>query len=240
MLSACRELRELEFEISAHTLNEMELEFISSITSTNIEKVIINRSADLDYPVGDAVWTQLDDILTKLAERRECKLVRLEVELWGNWSVVVGKEFDQKMTYLPKFVGKGRMRVWDCWNSHPIYCSDDRKERECRPYAMSTVGGWSMIARNRTGDSGEGPDDNGEGPDDNGEGLDGSEEVPEDSEDGPEDREDGLDDSGEGPGDSDSGQACAAAPCTVTSDQIPPRLKEERGSHPAPFNLFLA
>ena len=123
-LSACRELLELEFEISAYPLNEMELDFISSITSTNIEKIIINRSAELNHPVDDAVWTQLDDILTELAGRRGYQLVRLEVEFRGNW------DFDQKMNYLPKFVERGRMIVCDRWSSYPIYCSDGPRGRK--------------------------------------------------------------------------------------------------------------
>ena len=165
-LSACHELRELEFEISANPLNEMELDFISSVASTNIEKIIINRSAELDHPVGDDFWTQLDDVLAELAERRECKLVRLEVEFWGNWGVVGGMERDQKMAFLPKFVEKGGMIFWVCWNSHPICCPD----------TMNTVG------RDSEGGSDDGND-----------------------------------------------RACAAAPGTMTSSQIPPRPRKKRG-----------
>ena len=120
-LSSCDELRELEFEISPLPLRRWELSFISSITSTDIKKIIINRSTELNHPVGGIVWTRLDSILTEFVERLE-NGVSLEVEFRGSWDV--GRsEFDQKKTHLPNFVKKGRMTVLDCEN-RLAYCSD--------------------------------------------------------------------------------------------------------------------
>lgn len=118
-LSPCRKLRELEFEVSAYPLREKELDIVSSITSTNIEKIIINRRAAF-YPVGDVVWTQLDNILTELAEKSEHN-VRLKVEFRGGW-IAERKEFDQK-SHLPKLIGKGQVTIWDGLDKL-IYCSD--------------------------------------------------------------------------------------------------------------------
>ena len=107
-------------------LHTTELGFISSVTSTNIEKIIINSCSLSNDSVRDTFWTQLDDILIELVERLGSE-IRLEVEFRGNWDVGA-KIFDQKKSCLPRFVEKGRMIVRDCWN-RPIYSSDHPGER---------------------------------------------------------------------------------------------------------------
>jgi hypothetical protein len=124
-LAPFRALRELELEISFFSEYDKGLNLISSITSTDIEKIIFSRSGALDRPVSGTFWTQLDHLLVELSERPRYKLM-LEVEFRGTWNIE-GKDFDRKKTYLPRFVKKGRMTVWDGWNSwHPIYCSGER------------------------------------------------------------------------------------------------------------------
>ena len=120
-LSPCHELRELEFEISAYPLNGNQLDFVLSVTSTKIERIIIYRSRKIVHPVGDAVWTRLDSLLTELAERL-VNGIRLEVEFRGSWDVGEN-EFEQKKVRLPGFIEKGRITLWSCDNEL-VYCSD--------------------------------------------------------------------------------------------------------------------
>lgn len=119
-------MQELELTVSARFLFDTELSPISSITSTNIEKITINRNNRFIVPVTDTIWKQLDNILTKLVERSEYKL-KLEVELRGHWNIR-GKVFDRKESRLPKFVKKGRMMAWGC-RDELVYCSDGPMER---------------------------------------------------------------------------------------------------------------
>ena len=97
------------------------LDTISSITSTNVEKIIIKHKTAFSHLAGGIFWTSLDDILTELVGRPGYKL-RLEAEFRGCRGVE-GNEFDQKVIHLPRFVKKGRMTVWDCGNEL-VYCSD--------------------------------------------------------------------------------------------------------------------
>lgn len=83
----------------------MGLDIISSVSSTKVEKIIINRGLRyLNRPVNDAFWTELDDILIKFVERPGYKCI-LEVEL-REFDV---KGFDQKGPPLPMFAEKGRI-----------------------------------------------------------------------------------------------------------------------------------
>lgn len=126
-LSPCRELRELELEISGFFSLDRDLGSILSITSTNIEKIIINRSTSFDNPLVNDTWARLDNTLTELVERLELE-IRLEVELRGSWHV--GREgFSQKNPGLPRFVKKGRMTVWD-YQKNLVYCSGEPEERK--------------------------------------------------------------------------------------------------------------
>lgn len=131
----CRELRELELEIQGYPKNIIETDFISSMTSTSIKRITINRCAAFENLVEDAFWTQLDDTLIKLVERREYKL-RLEVEFRGYWNVGE-RGFDRK-AHLPKFVESGRMTVWDCQNEL-VYCSDGMSAPNLAPAAALGV-----------------------------------------------------------------------------------------------------
>ena len=65
-LSHCHELRELE--ISVIRLSDVESNIISSVTSINIEKIILSHAAASLHSVGHT-RTQPDNILIKLIER---------------------------------------------------------------------------------------------------------------------------------------------------------------------------
>ena len=80
----------------------MELDLISSITSTNIQKIRFAVSPVQDRPG----WTQLDDSLCRLVDRLECGL-RLEMSFrdaamqkWWTGEQVLEK-------HLPRFYEKG-------------------------------------------------------------------------------------------------------------------------------------
>ena len=122
-LSHCRELCELE--VFALSLNDLELNLVSSITSTNIEKIILTHSTAFRLPTGHAYWTQLDDILIRLVGRLERGL-RLEVAFRD--VTVTWRRRSDLGEHLPMFVKKGRMMVFDI-RKRPIYCSDDFGER---------------------------------------------------------------------------------------------------------------
>ena len=94
-LKPCRELRELEFEVG-YFLRREGVAFISTITSTVIEKIIINSNSGVG---DDDFWRSLDQILTELVGRQERK-IRLEVQFHGN--------FPQELeTRLPEFIKRG-------------------------------------------------------------------------------------------------------------------------------------
>ena len=77
-LSNCPELRELE--INAWHPGTVELDLISSITSTNIRKITFTQSLAPNRPTvpDHPNWTRLDNSLCRLVDRSECGL-RLEV-----------------------------------------------------------------------------------------------------------------------------------------------------------------
>jgi len=90
------------------------LNFISSITSTHIQKIIVTCSfAFQELPVNDTYWTYLDDVQCQLVHRPEYRL-RLEVEFLTARPTWV-EEPGLKM-YLPRFHEKGRVRVVDPGN----------------------------------------------------------------------------------------------------------------------------
>ena len=120
-LSPCHELREFELETWDYPPNFRELNTISSIISTNVEKIIIKHWKAFCYLPCDVFWTSLDHILTELVGRPGYKF-RLEVE-FREYYGVEGSKFDQKGTHLPRFVEKGRMTVWNC-EGELVYCSD--------------------------------------------------------------------------------------------------------------------
>jgi len=105
-LSNCRKLRELK--IYAVHPGTVELNLISSITSTKIQRIAFTRPLtpeEQDIP-DHPNWSQLDNLLCQLVDRLDCGL-RLEVEFralnaqeW--WSGELGFE-----KYLPWFHEKG-------------------------------------------------------------------------------------------------------------------------------------
>jgi len=105
-LSNCPELRELE--INAWHPGTVELDLISSITSTNIRKITFTQSLAPNRPTvpDHPNWTRLDNSLCRLVDRSECGL-RLEVgfraadaRAWWNGELGFKK-------YLPRFYEKG-------------------------------------------------------------------------------------------------------------------------------------
>ena len=122
-LSQCRELCELE--VFALSLNDVELDLVSSITSATIEKIILTHSTAFRLPAGHAYWMQLDDVLIQLVGRLERGL-RLGVEFRD--VTVTWRGRPDLGEHLPMFVEKGRMMVFDI-KDKLIYCSDDVGER---------------------------------------------------------------------------------------------------------------
>ena len=105
-LSNYREFRELE--IYAAYPETLELNLISSIASTNIQRIAFTQASTPREPPGPGhpCWTQLDDSLCRLVGQLKCGL-RLEVEFrvlntqaW--WSGELGFK-----KYLPRFYEKG-------------------------------------------------------------------------------------------------------------------------------------
>jgi len=103
----------------------MELDLVSSITSTNIRKITFTKSFALqDYPVGDTYWKKLDSSLCQLVDQSGCEH-QLEMKFQAYnvqcWMV----EFEE---YLPKFHGKGRVTVVNQDSNMVVYCSDCAKQ----------------------------------------------------------------------------------------------------------------
>jgi hypothetical protein len=87
----------------------MEQDLISSITSTNIEKIALNLGRSFHKLLPDhAYWGKLDYSLCHLVDRLRCE-GRLEATIQ-----ITNKggepEYDYGK-YLPMFHGKGRVRV---------------------------------------------------------------------------------------------------------------------------------
>ena len=100
-LSNCRELRELE--IYASHPGTMELNLISSITSTKIQRIAFARALTLQGPpaLGHSDWAKLDDSLCQLVDQSECGL-QLEVDEQAWWGGELGFK-----KHLPRFHEKG-------------------------------------------------------------------------------------------------------------------------------------
>jgi len=118
-LSHCRKLRELEITLPLDTMSAG-LDFISSITSIHIQKIIVTCSfASQELPVNDTYWTHLDDVLCWLVDRPEYRL-QLEVEFLTashTWVEELGLK-----VYLSRFHKKGQVMVVGP-ESEGIYCS---------------------------------------------------------------------------------------------------------------------
>lgn len=105
--------------------DDVDLNLLSSVTSTKIEKITITSSTASRLPAGHARWVRLDDILNRLVEGLERGL-KLEVEFRKVRAPWVGRELDLGER-LPMFVKRGRMTVFD--KNGLIYCSDGVGER---------------------------------------------------------------------------------------------------------------
>ena len=74
-----RSQRSHTVENSASSKSDVDLDLLSSITSTKIKKIVIAHSTWLELPAGHACWLRLDDISNRLVEGLERGL-GLEVE----------------------------------------------------------------------------------------------------------------------------------------------------------------
>jgi len=105
-LSTCRELRELQ--ICALYLGTMELNLVSSITSTNIQRITFTQPIGFEEPtVPDYCdWAVLDNSLCWLVDRLESGLW-LEVEFQAfNLPTWWNGELDCEK-WLPRFYERG-------------------------------------------------------------------------------------------------------------------------------------
>ena len=101
-----------------------ESDLLSSITSTNMQKIIFAQSfAFYGSFVGNGYWPRLDESLCRLVDRLGCEHL-LEVEFRA--LVVPDGELDIER-YLPMFYKKGRVRILDEMTKMIIYCSDGAK-----------------------------------------------------------------------------------------------------------------
>ncbi|KAF9647254.1 hypothetical protein BDM02DRAFT_3117393 [Thelephora ganbajun] len=108
-LSRCLELRQLE--IGSGLPHEEERAFISSITSTNLRKLVFSRPQP--NFMEDPCWTPFDDTICGLVDRLQASGYKytLELELQAD-SVELGEEAHHK-DFLPKFKEKGLVRIID-------------------------------------------------------------------------------------------------------------------------------
>ena len=122
-LSQCRELS--EFEAYMIYADDAELDLISSIASTKIKRIIIKYSPAFELRVGHTYWKKLDNILVRLAERSEYKLT-LEVEFRSPYGASDKGQEPDLTRYLPRFVEKGRMIIFDP-DEKVLFYSDETK-----------------------------------------------------------------------------------------------------------------
>lgn len=104
-LSHCQELR--EFETFGMYMDDYELDFVSSITSTKIQKIILANSPAFELSVGHPYWRKFDGILIKLVEQSGPGH-GLEVGFRGGEGV---SDKTDLRKYLPRFVEKGRIVI---------------------------------------------------------------------------------------------------------------------------------
>lgn len=127
--SRCQELR--EFEISVTHPGPEEVDLVSSISPTSIQKVTFVRQPVVrGFSRSDIGWEILDDPLCRLADRsgRE-RVLEVEFRLMGKGVMGAGERAGglQIANSLTMFGEKGRMKV--VWvgsdgNESVIYASD--------------------------------------------------------------------------------------------------------------------
>lgn len=120
-LSNCRELCELE--ICLQSPENVEPDLVSSITSTNIQKITFTQSlAFCEGCVENTYWPRLENSLCRLVDRLRC----------GHWLEVEFHVYTPQNEldfgrYLSRFREKGRVRVLDEMTKMIVYCSDGMK-----------------------------------------------------------------------------------------------------------------
>ena len=109
-LSRCPELRQLEILVM-HP-REQELVTISSITSTNFQKIIFSPPITTwwDPLTENPCWVQFDDVICELADRLRMSGTKHTLEVKFRTGVV---KFDgeEHSEFLPKFKEKGRVKI---------------------------------------------------------------------------------------------------------------------------------
>lgn len=127
-LANCQELCELK----VYSWELMETDLISTITSTEIQKITLNPLGPLVETVftslGRDYWTQLDSSLRQLIDRAEYKL-RLEVEFrFSSSEKWAGKPLFEE--HLPMVHEKARVSAVDIGDGAVVYCSDRARESQ--------------------------------------------------------------------------------------------------------------
>jgi hypothetical protein len=111
-LSRCSNLRQLSFDMRKP--REEERSLISSITSTNFRKLILNTKYFIrDSHLNNPSWIPFDDMLCELIDRLQISGYRhiLEVEFRPDHVELKEGESLEDQGILPKFREKGRVSV---------------------------------------------------------------------------------------------------------------------------------
>ncbi|KAF9642982.1 hypothetical protein BDM02DRAFT_3123974, partial [Thelephora ganbajun] len=124
-LSHCQELHRLEISELPPTYDELSL--ITSITSTNLQKISLPARYQLDCkddPHRVGYYEAIDGCLCQLVERLRGSGYkhRLDVELWIRESELDDEKVDFKKL-LPKFREQGRVKIVERLSDRVVYCS---------------------------------------------------------------------------------------------------------------------
>jgi hypothetical protein len=103
-LSNCRQLHQLSIRMSPP--DDLDLDLLSSITSTSIEKITFTLSNTHRFPPDHIYWSRVDGRLCQLADRLG-RQGRLEIEIRVYHLVHDARHTD----YLLGFQEKGQVRV---------------------------------------------------------------------------------------------------------------------------------
>ena len=119
--------------------NDAEVVLISSISSTKIKRIRIKSSPAFELPAGHSYWKELDNVLVRLAQQSEYK-IRLEVEFRDSYGVSDQGRKPDFPRYLPIFVEKGCMIVFDP-DEKVLFCSDEAEggSRQCYSHSQTHV-----------------------------------------------------------------------------------------------------
>jgi len=123
-LSNCRGLRELQVSLPA--LAQDEISLLSSITSTNLQKIVLSARYGFERsgePAFAAYYQEIDDCLCQLVERLRRSGYKHELEVALH---ICGVPEDEKALeeFLPKFKEQGRVTLMLGGEKRDTFCSD--------------------------------------------------------------------------------------------------------------------